>query len=183
MAIKLRFRVVLPLAQLAMAVGLIWISRFEHGPRGAEYWAPKAWLFCRALNAPAILFSATESVLIGANETDWLPEFARNWDFGDAAFLVGVVVVWYLVGLALDKKRMPNTPKRSLPTVVLSNALFFLLGGLLVFAGWKDFTNPITEFARSCSVLILLWAAALLSGAGRSVAVSLFRLRRSRSVG
>ena len=178
MASKLRFRIILPLVQLLIALGLVWMSGDEHpAQRGLEYWVPPAWLLCRALNAPALVFDSLASALVQEHGPSWLPETLQSRNWGEIPFLIGVIVVWYFVGRAWDTRGL--TQRRgwwASSMVVIRNLVVLSLGGLLLALAWHDFGNAWTPFAAVCAVVIFLWSVALTSFSTRGL-VRLLRLR------
>lgn len=162
---KLRFALLLPVIQAVVALGLIEWGEQTPGPRGADSFVPTAWLVCRGLNAPALLFRS-----LWAPTLDSPLRLIVGLDTSDFLFLLGVIVVWYFVGRALDQ-RSTLTPVggRAVASAVTVHLLLLALGGLLLFVALHDFEYQVTSLAPVGAFLILLWSVSLLFLSGRGL--------------
>jgi hypothetical protein len=174
---KLKLALTLPAAQLAIATILLWWpAGHVRSPDPTT-----AVLICWGLNAPALFFR-----VLGK----WGPMFDLTGGailgvgLGDFFFLLGVVVVWYLVGRTLDQRRTSEVaPKRHRPAAAILGYGFLLtLGGYLFFVGLHDFHDLNYISLRHPPALglgSLAWSVSLILISGRGIvnAVGLLRLR------
>jgi hypothetical protein len=167
-----RFSIVLPCAQVLLALALWRVARHDDTFRRLRLdtlYAPTAWLVSNGINAPAILFRwlGRPFDASAVNEA-----FANRFDFelSEAAFFVGVAVVWFLVGRAIDlriaRDVAPATPPRGNALSTFMYILLGLLGALFAVEGFYGFrnlgrwNNPHGNLIQD--VLFLAWAIALL---------------------
>jgi hypothetical protein len=182
---KLRLAWVLPIIQVLVASILMEWSKRAHGPRRVEYYVPTSWLICRGLNAPALLFRFLNPRM-WVPTWDWVPRSVLDFDVDRVFFVVGVAVVWYLVGRGLDQRGISKTAGRhGVATAFIVYPLLLVLGVLLLYGGLRDLMNPITPYAPVGASLMLIWSAVLilLSGRGlaRAIASSLDKHRVPRT--
>jgi hypothetical protein len=168
---KLRFAALLPVLQVTLAAILLQWA----GPPDS-YWS-EPMLICRGLNAPALLFMAP---------TMWPPisELARGRVLGisisDIFFLVGVLVVWYLVGRALDRRL--DSQRRDGPgplTALIAHLMTLAVGGILLYVALHDFQYPNFDnlgHRPERAILTLAWSISLILISVRG----LLRVIRSR---
>ena len=182
---KLRMALILPAALFSLtAVSL----RYDYNapqPHGVEYYVGPIRLICRAVSAPAVALSTLNYYLIG---TETKPGLGLSSILGfymdDALFLLGVAILWYVVGRALDRRvSAPTEIRRHWVVRVVQSCLSGALGALLLLIAVHDLKNPVTAAARICAVLILGWSAILLLFGGRLLLqlISSARMRVSRS--
>jgi len=135
-------------------------------------YVPTARLICRGLNAPAVLFNVLDPIEWGVAPS-WLPHSVFGFDTGDLFFLAGVIVIWYLVGRALDQRRaLTAAGRRQVVTALIVYSLLLALGGLLLFAGLQDFRPPQfsnLDYRPERAILTLIWAAGLIFVSGRGL--------------
>jgi hypothetical protein len=86
----------------------------------------------------------------------------------DVFFLAGVIVVWCLVGRALDRRGTPRSVARG---GVLIALFAFILGCLLFFVGMHDLgpSRPDNLGSAVGAVLTLIWSVSLIVIAGRAL--------------
>jgi hypothetical protein len=168
---RLRLALSLPVIQFGIAATLLQWGYRTPVPPGSEMYIPTARLVCRGLNAPALLFRILDPFTWGL-AGDRIPRSMLGFDTGDIPFLVGVIVVWYLVGRALDKRRISKTAERSRIAVALIACFLLSLGGLLFSAGLHDLgpARPNNSSPPVGAVLTLVWSAALIFLSGRGLA-------------
>ena len=178
---KLRLALIMPVIQFVVAAILLQWGYRTPVLRGSEIYIPTARLVCRGLNAPALLFRILDPFTWGV-EWHHIPRSILGFDTGDIPFLVGVIVVWYLVGRALDKRRIiSGTAVKSRIAVALVACFLLLLGGFLFSVGLHDLGpgRPNNPSPPVGAVLTLVWSVALIFFSGRGL-VSL--VRRSSSM-
>jgi hypothetical protein len=132
---KLKFAIVLPIAQILIAsVLLLWADRTPIPPPNF----PVAWFLCRALNAPVMLLM----IPLGGN-WNFVPQIPF---IGRSLFLTSVGVVWYLVGRALDRRGAKPAREPRVVTVLAAQSLLLVAGILLLLIAWRDVSYPETSF-------------------------------------
>jgi hypothetical protein len=167
---KLKLAWFLPVIQFVIAAILLQWGYRAPVPRGSELYVPPSRLICLGLDAPALLFRLLDPVPWGP-EFDWIPRSILGFDTDDLFFLVGVIVVWYLAGRALDHLWTPRTAKRgSMAIVFVKCSLLLAAGVILFFFGLQQLgPHPPNYPAPTVgAVLTLMWSVALifLSGKG-----------------
>jgi hypothetical protein len=175
---SVRLALVLPAIQLVVATVLL---RSGHEPPAYfdTPYVPTPRLICWGLNAPALLFRGVD-VLI--DRWDSAPDWGTQPVFGfyrdDLFFLLGVIVVWYLVGRALDRRRISKPAvSRRLVTVLPGHLVLLATGCLLFYMGVGGLTisrynNPNYPL---CGVLYLIWSVILVLLSGRGLVQTLRR--------
>lgn len=161
---KLKFATILPIIQFAIAAILLQCGYRTHIPRRSEMYMPTTRLICRGLNAPALLFRILNPISWGPR-FDWVPRSILGFDTDDVFFLLGVIVIWYLMGRALDRRG--DARVGGWIGILLRFAISLILLGLgviLVLAGLHDFgpgrpNNPSFPLG---AVLTLAWAIVLI---------------------
>jgi len=100
---KPKLAVVLPAVQFVFAAILLQWSYRTPIPRGTELYVPTSRLICRGLNAPALLFSEVDYYFVQSEAAPtWTARPILGFYADDLFFLLGVIVVWYFAGRALD---------------------------------------------------------------------------------
>lgn len=169
---KLKLAFILPIIQFFLAAILVQLSYRAPRPPGAEYYVPTVWLICRGLNAPAQLLSALVPITWGP-ASEWLPNPVLGFYKGDVFFLVGVIVVWYLVGRVLDRRRTQETPgRRRTFTALVAHPLLLATGGLLFFSGLHNLGTNRLNYPDPPwdAYLTLTWSVTLFFFPGRGLA-------------
>jgi hypothetical protein len=142
---------------------------------------------CSGLNAPAVFFAkllaAAGIALTWLPGLVYLPGLGYDVEIGDIFILVGVILVWYLVGRAIDRKRVPRPEVKSRTATVFVWYTFLLgTGGLLTLIGLLDFQQPNFDNLSHRpyrGILTLLWAVSLIFVASKGLA----RAIRGRNAG
>jgi hypothetical protein len=176
---KLKFAWILPPLQLFLAVSLLeWGSRVPAPKRFDSPWSPTVLLICNGINAPA-----TPLKLLGVffERVDHPPFTIFDVAVGDWFFAVGVIVVWHLVGRAVDRFTYADqwaTARNTIWSVafegfLLGYGVFLFLLALAPLKGY-NLNNPIGGIASG--ILFLVWSISLVVGSGIHL-VRRFRLR------
>jgi tellurite resistance protein TehA-like permease len=164
---KLRFAVFLPALQVVLALVLL---QWDVAPD--FYWS-EPMLICDGLNAPAFLFMAP---------TRWPPiaELAGGrvlgTDISDIFFLAGVLVVWYMVGRALDRRRGSQPHKKPPASIFITHLGMLAVGGVLLYVALQDFSANV-GYHQEQGILTLAWSISLMFISARGLLSAI----RSRS--
>jgi hypothetical protein len=164
--LPLRLSLVLPIAQVALAICLLGPS---DQPGVQQRWdtlySPTARLICAGINAPA-------TILIGFARMFDRVDHPRPTMFGLSLefvfFLLGIGLLWYFVGKFLDQRLIPNRPR------LWSRNEFIFIGGALAVYGlvllslglqglltpwqWNNYWGNAVHAS-----LLVIWAGALLA--------------------
>src|SRR5579883_2189764 len=138
---KLKFALALPILGLAIAAGLLQLGYRAHAPVNSELYVPSARLVCFGFNAPALPLRMLNPIRWGP-AFYWLPRYLFGFDTDDLFLLAGVVILWYLVGRAVDRRRRPTRTEKESVTSVIRYVLFVALAGLLLLLGVHDLRHP-----------------------------------------
>jgi hypothetical protein len=165
---RLKLAVLLPITQLAIAASLLqWSYRIPH-PQGVELYSPTPWLICFGLNAPALIFRAVSPAMWG-EEYRWFPASIAGFYSDEFFFLVGVILVWYLVGRTLDRRSSPRENTNPTFTTAIGATLLLALGGILFTSALHLFMFPGNDNpyhpVRTC--LTFAWAVVIIFVSGR----------------
>jgi hypothetical protein len=173
----IKFSIILPCVQVPLAVGLWEWGTYQPHSHSFGSW-PTAGLVCYGINAPAILLS---KLAVYPFRMMYPPHFLSHYSLLEWAFFAGVAVVWFLVGLALDRKTArAGAEVRLTMGRVLRYVLLVLVGIFLFLQALQGFSLPwhqgnywgtITE-----SILFLAWSVVLI---GIPI-LSLIKQRRHR---
>lgn len=162
---KLRWAWVLPLIQFVTATILLRWGYRAPGPRGAEYYVPIGHRICWGLNAPAVSFRILGSYLIRSKQPSG-SVILRDFGFGadDLLFLAGVVIVWYLVGRALDGQRTSRTSGgHGIALALMARLLLLALGCLFLFVVFERYNH----LDHAGAFLTATWSVSLIVLSGR----------------
>jgi hypothetical protein len=185
---KLRFAFLLPVIQLLVAVLLRQWGRRILGPRGLDtIYVSTPRLLRFGLNAPAILFKIPALVpTYSPTSNPWALQY-RILEFSifgfsaaELSFLVGVIVLWFLVGRTIDRYRSPGAHQQSSKTgiSVLVKIFMIILGACFFVAAVQSFNdfgrynNPRGNLVQA--TLFLVWSLVLIILPGFNL-VNLFR--------
>ncbi len=151
---KLKLALVLPVIQFIVASVLLYLA----GPPGFSELRPRARLICWGPTAPAMLFRMPA---MWEPTARFLPETVLGVATIQVCFLVGVIVVWYLVGRALDRRRDPTAKSGGFATTLFVYCFLLALGGFFGYAGLDGLTTPPDE--RELPILLFAWSAGLIA--------------------
>lgn len=132
-------KLTLPLINVTIALGLVLAGHFWHRSSGQEpeYWAPTVRL-AHAVNAPAMLFRFPVLRLwdavysTAADPTNSVEEVAD-----DSIFLLGVAILWYMIGRKLEARKQSQSSVQVRPSKWAYGVSFvsFAAGIFLVLTG------------------------------------------------
>jgi hypothetical protein len=176
---KLRLALLLPVVQLLLAAILLRWGDTTH-LRASEDHTPTVRLICWGLNAPALLFRALDPIRLGPTYS-WIPTSILGFDIDDICFLVGVAVLWFFIGRAIDKRGSARTTgRRGMVAALVGYTLLLALGGFLLYAGPYDLEHPVSDNPNQPvrGILTLMWSVALLYLSGRGLTKTIRRALR-----
>jgi hypothetical protein len=171
------WKLVLPCVNLALAIWLFSVGtqqwkRYSNENPGAfhegSYWyMPAAWQIGRSINAPAYLVS--EWVHVWHREHGWWQDM--SFQYGYREFYVAVVLLWFWVGLVIQKPE--HRPNLHHWLGMCEGAVILVLGLCLIVraaltAG--DFTYYVYLLALRLSTAI--WGGLLIWYVARSVRIT-----------
>jgi hypothetical protein len=161
---RLRWALILPLIQVAIATAVFqWDSRMVP-PRGVDLWVSPRIVVLRALNAPALLIRAV-AFSFGPTETGpgWIPRQILGFYADDFFFLIGVAITWALVGRALDRRNSPPAKGwRATALVLVRSVLLAGLGSVLFFVAKDEFERRFNPGPNIAPFLALAWSISLI---------------------
>jgi hypothetical protein len=176
---KIRFAVVFPVLMVCTAFP---VARWENyvqskQPPKREYpFIPTATLVYEGVNAPALLFSKLCIEFLPVYRITHTPVSFLGIGLEQTLFLVGVIALWSLVGLRIDRRGRPQPASQHKMTYVsvllgtvqgaVGITLFYL--GLIPFKNPRNSMNPFGDVTKG--VLFLVWAILLMLLCGRAVA-------------
>jgi hypothetical protein len=179
---KLRLSWILPLVQLPLAIFLL--EWGEHSAQSADvirmrydtlYFATPT-LICGGINAPARFLAATSRLF---DRVDHAQPTIAGLTLDYVFFMIGVLILWYLVGRALDNRQLGRSAW-SITKLLLAGGPLALLGSLFFYNGLQGFLTPsrwnnqIGNIAQS--LLFMLWSLVFLAVPALKIAQRL-RLR------
>jgi hypothetical protein len=142
---------------------------------------------CFGLNAPAVPFLNARTILLRVFDAHWQYDipWMQQLIFGLGVdyflFLCGVVLLWYAVGRALDRRRASTLTRRTVRITFVACPLLLLYGAALGASGIvelgrrvKELDPPVGEF------LVLIWSAILIFTSGKRIATAI-RARRNQA--
>ena len=185
----LKFYFVLPTVLLPLTLIFIWMGQVPtYFPKGIDApYCPTMIMVAQGLTAPAEIFRFLTTLLPYDRFDYWVPYQIWDLELGDFAFLVGVPIVWFLVGLWLDTVPSNTTPRRSLGRIsrTLANSLFLVWGCYVAAIGLNRFGSPTNHLSRYSSVgdlldsgLFLGWSLFLILMPGRELIRSFLKPNR-----
>ncbi len=163
---QMRLSWILPIVQLPLAIVMLeWGRHSGMQSRFDTLYFPTPALLCRGINAPATVLMAI-AFFFDRVDHDRPTILGATLDY--PLFLIGVVVLWYLVGRALDSRRFADKSPLAWtwPRLVLVGGPLALLGALFLYEGvqglftpwrWNNYWGNIAE-----SVLTTLWSFVLI---------------------
>ena len=169
---QLRWQIVLPLLHLGIALALS-IAPLTSPVAYDTIFIPTAIMVRDGLNAPALFLRALVPAL-GLHKYDQQPAKLAGVSYSDLFFLLGVIVVWHLVGRSIDARQAGTHCIRSRTMTVVRSLCLVLVGVVLLWVGalpglvqWGRYNNPTGNLASG--VLHLSWSMFLLSSACRDI--------------
>lgn len=163
---RVRLSLLLPSAQLLLAVAMWEWARRAPWPKGSDtLYFPTVDLVSKGINGPAVLL--TRILELPFDRENYWPGSILGLPPDRILFYLGVVVLWYLVGRALDRYIHSKAPGRTRMTVgrAVANLLCVVLG-ICIFVGALTFlhipyqqNNPTGYLALG--ILLLAWSAVL----------------------
>jgi len=170
---KVRFSLALPSTLLALALAMLeWARRVVAPQHWDTFYWPTPALVCYGINGPAIFFKLLVFPFT-RGQPFWPSVSVFSYGLEDLSFFVGVVVLWFFVGRALDRmmsvEELPE--RRFIALEVLLNVFveflgmaLFLLGiqGLRTPGRWNNYSGNVTE-----KILFLVWSFILILVASR----------------
>lgn len=166
---QLKLSWTLPIVQLPIAILLLQWARVsgavEQQRFDTLYTATPA-LVCAGINAPARVFEATAGFFDRVDHP--IPTiFGFKLDY--VFFLVGIGILWYVVGKVLDQRqssRHEPRPAWTTTKLIITGGPLALLGALLFYVSLQGFLNP-WRWSNHVggivhSFLFLLWSLILI---------------------
>jgi hypothetical protein len=133
-----KFSIILPCVQIPVAVALWEWGRYQPRAHGFGSW-PTAGLICYGINAPAIF----SRMVIYPIRMATPPRLLARYSVEELAFFAAVGVVWFLVGLAIDRKLRDMGRQRPVTVAtVLRDLILVLMGIVLFWQGLRGFSMP-----------------------------------------
>lgn len=166
---QLRFAFLLPIAQLVVALLLLQWGHRILPPRGLDtIYLPTPRLVCIGINGPAVLFRIGDFLTPQA----WKYLQVGGFSPDELWFLLGVLVIWFLIGHALDARglRGASTPRIGIGTLITCIAML-IVAALLLFLGLKhihpyEWNNPASPVV---GIFFIVWSLALGLLSGRKL--------------
>ena len=172
--------------QSLLALALLESGRRVPQPAGLDFpYAPTPILICKGINAPATLFSVGVS-LLPFERLDRTPAALFGLGAQELFFLLGVIILWFFVGRAIDHttRRQGSfgpkawVAKSTIDVLLMLLATLVLLVGVTPILDTRGFTNPIG--VRAAAFLWLAWFLVLFFVPGIHL-VRRFRARGSHA--
>jgi hypothetical protein len=165
---KLRLALFLPIIQFPIAYALLtWRGQFNT-------YIGNTRAFCFAINAPIMLFLAPFYQMAPIR---WMPGDILGVRSDNLLVLAGIVILWFLVGLALDfgwfdRQHVPR--KQALSKFRMLINLFVVGSGVWLFfrvgMDWllrTDSSQRHSPFDIAYGIIAIVWALLLTTAAGR----------------
>jgi hypothetical protein len=164
---KLRFAIILPIVLLCTAFPVARWENYVQGqlPSKREYpYQATPTLIYRGVNAPAVFFETPCVTYLPIYRVDHAPPSFLGIGIEDLLFHPGVVVLWSIVGLVLDRRGRSSTrPKRKMTTfgvllsiLAIAFGIVFLWGGIIAVRHSSNSTNPFGNVLEG--ILFVAWA-------------------------
>jgi len=172
---KPKLALILATVQFVLAAILLQLGYRAAVPHGVELYVPTARLICLGINAPARLFRFLDPTGWGEN-FDFLPRKIFGFGTDDLFFLAGVILVWCLVGRAMDQKRALRTTRGSIGPAI--DILLLTVGFILLFGGRQEMMYPRNDNPKYIvsAILTLIWSFVLIFLSGRALMRRLSKL-------
>jgi hypothetical protein len=187
---KLKFALALPIMQFLLALtAVLWYFELpERHPASALLFRPAVSSFYHGMNAPAWIISvliseAIRSLILGSvpSRPDWSSLSVYGIPVAETLFLVLVAVLWFLVGRAIDQRRLAGARSGKTTWVgVILNTILLLLGVVLMVGaanGIGDLrspaqllgTRPFIYFSIPAEILLIAWSVLLILLPGKKL--------------
>lgn len=170
---KMKFSIILPVAQVAVAIGLLeWGQRVTPPKFLDTLYVATPTLVCMGINAPAQLMAMFALLLIPVRWTyiGFLGFPLPHW-----FFLGGVIIVWSLLGRWFDKyKSLKEFSNRNVcGSKIVLDVLMLILSGALLMVSW--IVTRSIEGNNRCGLYIedslnKLWITAMAAVSGMGIA-------------
>jgi hypothetical protein len=163
-----KLKLCLPTVQFVVAVAMLsWGHRVGAPRRFDTLYVPTVSLLSFGINAPATLL-AFIAELLPIRRIDRAPASVFGFGIAELSFLVGVIILWYLIGRVLDRRGRPGGVSQGEATVwVVSVQLLVMMWGACIFFEALEsfrhpgqYNNPIGNLAEG--LLFLLWSLSLI---------------------
>lgn len=157
---RLKFAVVLPIAQLLLAILLLQLGHQVTVPRGVDTpFAPTFTMVCIGINAPALLVKGIAHFI---PLRLWLSPML-GFDMAEMLFLIGIVITWFSVGRMIDNHGLGEGGPNRRHDLILGIALL-LLAALLFAMAWPPIRNTPGTLAGGITAgsLCFVWSGLLL---------------------
>ena len=168
---RVKFCWFLPLGQVALAILLLrWGEHLEISTqqrmRYDTLYVSTPALLCGGINGPAQFVALLSHFFY---RFDHAPPTVFGLDLERTFFFSGVVVLWFLVGRALDKRRLSNAPPPawSASKLVLVGAPLALMSALLLYVSVTGLLTPgrwNNEIGSILNSVLLLFCSLALLG-------------------
>jgi hypothetical protein len=179
---KLRLSWILPLVQLPLAIFLlVWGNHSEQSADVIRMhfdtlYAATPTMICIGINAPARFFAATSRLF---DRVDHAPPTIAGLTLDYVFFMIGIVILWYLVGRTLDNRRLGRSAWSITKLLLIAGPLallgsFFFYDALQGFLRPGRYNNQIGNISES--LLFMMWSLVFLAVPALKVAQRL-RLR------
>src|ERR1700722_11779936 len=128
-----RLVLILPLAMCLLTLALWGVATFEPHPQTGEIgFTPTPVMISYAISAPAFLVKIP---VVPFRGTKYLPMKPGYFNPENLVFLVGVFILWHLVGRAIQRHRLGITTPNSRPSTRSIIWQVFLIGVGTIFVG------------------------------------------------
>jgi len=153
----LGWAVILPAAHVMAAVVMLYVDSHSTPPHG--YHSPyvsTARMILMGLNAPCVLVWGLSLTVLTSISPSLYPGIVFGVAVSDLMFLADVLVLWYLVGRAVDRRGASQS--RGLIEFLVPS-LLLVVGAVLSWLGLHDLHEQDRPYR---GLLMLLWAVSLI---------------------
>ena len=162
-----RIRLLLPLAQVLLAVVLVWSNFHQPASFGDPPWAKPDRQFCDGLNAPATLIRV---LLVAVADRWWQGGHAVNVFLETSVFFCLVGLLWYLASVEIGGNGRSVLTQRT-GFRKAADVCAILYGVIIGVAGSLHSNNlgVLPVYSRLVAIPYLAWAALLVTFYGRDL--------------
>jgi hypothetical protein len=164
--LQLKCSIVLPIAQLILAIFLLEVVGRARTPQGFDnLYYSTSQLVCVGINAPATIFIGLSGLF---DRVDHASPTILGLQLDEIFFFIGVLILWFVIGRALDQRWSPDEfpSKWTKFRLVLLGVPLELLGGFLFYQGLRGFLTPgrwNNYFGNIVqSTLVVVWSVILI---------------------